>query len=73
MIIICIWIAICVGFVLGAAWAGSHRNEVASDRLFHRSDSHQWVRPALDDLKDTALHGWEPRDIDYVDYRTRET
>ena len=48
MIIVYVWIAICVGFVLGAVWAGLHQNGEASEKLDCRPETCQWVRPTLD-------------------------
>jgi hypothetical protein len=39
MNILYIWIAICVGFVLGSAWTGLHSKGGASDRLNARPET----------------------------------
>lgn len=48
--VIITWLALSVGFVLGAAWCGLSKKNKAVDRLFRKPEKiHLWGRPALDD------------------------
>lgn len=44
------WVALSVGFVLGAAWCGLSKKNKVVDRLLRRPEkNHLWGRPAFDE------------------------